>query len=43
MSSDREPTRIVQSWLEEGANVLPDRVLDDVLERIPVTPQRRPW
>ena len=43
MSSDRELTRIVQSWLEEGVNVLPDRVLDDVLERVPVTPQRRPW
>jgi Tol biopolymer transport system component len=43
MSSDRELTRIVSSWLEEGANVLPDRVLDDVLARLPVTPQRRPW
>ena len=24
-------------------NVLPDRVLDDVLAQLPVTPQRRPW
>jgi len=41
MSSDREVTRIVRSWLEEGVNVLPDRVLDDVLDRLPTTPQRR--
>ena len=41
MSSDRELTRIVQSWLEDGVNVLPDRVLDDVLAQVPVTPQRR--
>ena len=42
MSSDRELTRIVRSWLEEGVNVVPDRVLDDVLDRVPVTSQRRP-
>lgn len=41
MSSDRGSTRIVRSWLEEGVNVLPDRVLDDVLDRLPTTPQRR--
>jgi hypothetical protein len=43
MSSDRETTRIVRSWLEEGVNVLPDRVLDHVLDRLPTTPQRRHW
>ena len=43
MSSDRELTHIVRSWLEEGVNVLPGRVLDDVLAELPVTPQRRPW
>jgi Tol biopolymer transport system component len=43
MSSDRELTLIVRSWLEEGATVLPDRVLDDVLAQLPVTSQRRPW
>ena len=43
MSSDRDTTRIVQSWLEEGVNVLPDRVLDGVLGRLPATPQRRRW
>ena len=32
MSTDREVTRIVQSWLEEGVNALPDRVLDSVLD-----------
>ena len=42
MSSERELTRVVRSWLEEGLNVLPDRVLDDVLAQIPVTSQRRP-
>jgi hypothetical protein len=43
MSSDRELTRIVRSWLEDGVNALPDRVLDDVLVQLPVTSQRRPW
>ena len=43
MSSEHELTRTVRSWLEGGVNVLPDRVLDDVLAELPVTPQRRPW
>ena len=43
MSSDRELTRIVRSWMDEGVNVLPDRVLDDVLAQLPVTSQRSPW
>lgn len=43
MSTDREVTRIVRSWLEEGATSLPDRVLDAVLDQVPATPQRRPW
>ena len=41
MSTDRDTTRIVRSWLEEGATALPDRVLDAVLDRVPATPQRR--
>lgn len=41
MSTDREVTRIVRSWLQEGATVLPDRVLDTVLDQLPATPQRR--
>ena len=28
MSTDRETTRMVRSWLEEGVTALPDRVLD---------------
>jgi hypothetical protein len=42
MSTDRDVTRIVRSWLEEGATALPDRVLDNVLDRLPATHQRRP-
>ncbi len=41
MSTDRDVTRIVRSWLEDGATALPDRVLDNVLDQIPATPQRR--
>lgn len=43
MSTDREVTRIVRSWLEEGVTSLPDRVLDAVLDQLPATPQRRAW
>jgi hypothetical protein len=43
MSADRDVTRIVRSWLEDGATALPDRVLDDVLDQLPATPQRRSW
>lgn len=43
MSTDRDVTGIVRSWLEEGATALPDRVLDTVLDRLPATSQRRPW
>jgi hypothetical protein len=43
MSADRDVTRIVRSWLEEGVTALPDRVLDGVLDQLPSTPQRRAW
>ena len=43
MSTDRDVTRIVRSWLEEGRTALPDRVLDSVLDQLPATPQRRAW
>jgi hypothetical protein len=44
MSHDRETNRIVRSWLETGVTALPDRVLDDVLDQLHATPQRRaPW
>jgi hypothetical protein len=42
MSTDRDTTRIVRSWLEEGATALPDRILDAVLDQVPSTSQRRP-
>ncbi len=41
MSVDRETNRIVRSWLETGVTALPDRVLDDVLDQLPATRQRR--
>jgi len=41
MSTERDTTRIVRSWLEGGVTVLPDRVLDTVLDQLPATPQRR--
>jgi hypothetical protein len=41
MSTDRDTTRIIRAWLDEGATALPDRVLDAVLDQIPTTPQRR--
>ena len=41
MSTDRDTTRIVRWWLEEGVTALPDRVLDGVLDQIPATRQRR--
>ena len=41
MRTDRETTRFVRSWLEEGVTALPDRVLDAVLDQVPATPQRR--
>ena len=43
MSADRDVNRIVRSWLEDGANALPDRVLDNVLDQLPTTSQRRAW
>ncbi len=43
MSTDRDVARIVRSWLEDGADALPDRVLDSVLDQLPATPQRRSW
>jgi hypothetical protein len=43
MSTDRDVTRIVRSWLEEGVSALPDRVLDTVLDQLPATQQRRSW
>lgn len=43
MNSDREMTRIVRSWLEEGPYAIPDHVLDGALAGVSATPQRRHW
>jgi hypothetical protein len=41
MSTDRETTRIVRSWLRTEENESADRVLGTVLDRLDTTPQRR--
>jgi hypothetical protein len=41
MSTDRDVTRIVRSWLHEDAHENADRVLDVVLDQLDTTPQRR--
>ena len=41
MNTERDTTRIVQSWLESGSTAIPDRVLDAVLAELPSRPQRR--
>ena len=43
MSTDRDVTSIVRSWLDDGVTQLPYRVLDAVLDQVPATPQRRSW
>jgi hypothetical protein len=39
--TERDTTRIIRSWLEAGADRIPDRVLDAVEARLPATHQRR--
>lgn len=39
MSTDRDTTRIVRSWLTDGVDELPDHVLDSVLDQLPATAQ----
>jgi hypothetical protein len=41
MSTERDATRIVQSWLESGSTAIPDRVVDAVLAELPSRRQRR--
>jgi hypothetical protein len=44
MSTDRDTTRIVRSWLRTDEHDSADRVLDIVIARLDTTPQRRsPW
>ena len=42
MTPDPDLSRAVRSWLVDGADRLPERVLDAVLDAVPSTPQRRP-
>ncbi|MGH2488998.1 MAG: hypothetical protein ACRDFR_05220, partial [Candidatus Limnocylindria bacterium] len=41
MSTDRDVTRIVRSWLSEDRHEDADRVLNTVLDQLDTTPQRR--
>ena len=41
MSTDPEVTRIVRSWLDEGVDELPERVMDAVIDQVGSIPQRR--
>ena len=41
MSTDRDPTRVVLSWLRADEHVSADQILDEVLTAVDTTPQRR--
>jgi hypothetical protein len=43
MSTERDMTRIVRSWLRADKHESADRVLDHVLALVDTTPQRRSW
>jgi hypothetical protein len=43
MTIDRDVTRIVRSWLQVDEHESADRVLDNVLNLLDATPQRRSW
>lgn len=43
MTTERDMTRIVRSWLRTDEHESADRVLDNVLALLDATPQRRPW
>ncbi len=43
MSTERDMTRIVRSWLRTDEHESADRVLDNVLALLDATPQRRSW
>lgn len=42
MTADRDPTRVVRSWLRADEHESANRVLETVLSRLDTTPQRRP-
>ena len=41
MSAESDVNRIVRTWLEDGVMVLPERVLDQVLDQVPSSRQER--
>lgn len=41
MNRERDIERVLDAWLQPGPTVMPDRLFDDVLERIERQPQRR--
>jgi len=43
MTTDRDTTRIVRSWLSSDEHESADHVLDTVLDLLDATPQRRAW
>ncbi len=43
MSTERDATRIVRSWLRTDEHESADRVLDNVFALLDATPQRRAW
>jgi hypothetical protein len=43
MTTDRDTTRIVRSWLSSDEHESADNVLDTVLDLLDATPQRRAW
>ena len=43
MSTERDTTRIVRSWLRTDEHESADRVLDNVFALLDATPQRRSW
>ena len=42
MSTDRDMTKLVRSWIQTDAHESADRVLSAVFDRLDTTPQRRP-
>jgi hypothetical protein len=43
MSTERDTTRIVRSWLRTDEHESADRILDIVLDQLDTTPRRRSW
>jgi len=43
MTDDRQLSRVIELWLEDGPIQMPDRVFDGVAVRIARQPQRPAW